>query len=97
MTTLSLGQNNFASKRTKLHFPVWSRLGNVIENIKEEICTEPQWKFSFVRRDANKATHLLSKFAVQQDMDNEWVVPPNCECTVAGAFCFSLNLFINEM
>jgi ribonuclease HI len=43
-----------------------SRLGNVIEDIKEEIRTVPHWKFSlFVRRDANKAAHVLSKFAIQ--------------------------------
>jgi ribonuclease HI len=46
-----------------------SRLGNVIEDIKEEIRIVPHWKLPFVRRDANKAAHVQSKFVVQQDMD----------------------------
>ena len=48
------------------------------EDIKDEVRTVPQWKLSFVRRDGNKVAHVLSKLAVQHDMDQEWVAPPEC-------------------
>jgi ribonuclease HI len=56
----------------------WSRKGTVIEDIKEELRTVPQWKMTFTRREGNKAAHVLAQCAVQQDMDNDWVDPPDC-------------------
>jgi uncharacterized membrane protein len=53
-------------------------MGNVIEDIKEELRTVPYWKVSFVRRDGNKVAHILAKYALNCDLDHKWVEPPDC-------------------
>jgi ribonuclease HI len=55
-----------------------SPMGNVIEDIKEELCIVPHWKVSFVRRDGNKVAHVLAKYALNCDLDQEWVKPSDC-------------------
>jgi ribonuclease HI len=57
---------------------VRSHMGNVIEDIKEELRTVPHWKVSFVRREGNKIAHVLAKTALNCNLDQEWVEPPEC-------------------
>jgi ribonuclease HI len=45
-----------------------SPMGNVIEDIKEELRTVPHWKVSFVRRDGNKVAHVRVKYAMNCDL-----------------------------
>jgi hypothetical protein len=33
---------------------------------------------TFVKRDGNKAAHLLSKYAVRHAVDKFWQEPPDC-------------------
>jgi ribonuclease HI len=55
-----------------------SPMGNIIEDIKEELRTVPQWKVSFVRRDGNKVGHVLAKYFLNCNLEQEWVEPPDC-------------------
>jgi hypothetical protein len=54
-------------------------MGHVIADIKQELATLVDWKVQFIRRDDNKAAHLLAKSAVQSDLNQTWNnMPPAC-------------------
>ena len=55
-----------------------SQMGNVIDEIKEELQSVPHWRVSFVKRDGNRVAYVLSKTALHCDLDQEWVEPPDC-------------------
>jgi ribonuclease HI len=55
-----------------------SHMGNVIEDIKEELRIVSHWKVSFVRKEGNKVAHALAKTALNCNLDQEWVEPPDC-------------------
>ncbi|XP_059436591.1 uncharacterized protein LOC132169595 [Corylus avellana] len=46
-----------------------SSLGHVVDDIRTELQGVSLWKFTFVRRDGNRAAHLLSRFAASYAVD----------------------------
>jgi ribonuclease HI len=54
-------------------------MGHVFADIKQELQTLGDWKVQFIRRDDNKAAHLLAKSAVQSNLNQTWSnMPPVC-------------------
>jgi hypothetical protein len=53
----------------------------LVENIKQELQSLQQWSLSFVRREGNKATHILSRLGTRSFMGTLWHAlnePPAC-------------------
>jgi ribonuclease HI len=47
--------------------------------LKQELANLANWKVQFIRRDDNKAAHLLTKSVVQSDLNQTWNnMPPAC-------------------
>ncbi|XP_073357926.1 uncharacterized protein [Aegilops tauschii subsp. strangulata] len=56
----------------------FSPLGPVVEEVKRLLASRESWKIAWVRRDANKAAHLLAREAVSTKLSKVWLhVPPD--------------------
>jgi ribonuclease HI len=54
-------------------------MGQVISDIKLEISALEGWRVQFVRREDNKAAHILAQMTVQHDLTHVWDrSPPAC-------------------
>ncbi|KAL5777289.1 hypothetical protein ACOSP7_010215 [Xanthoceras sorbifolium] len=48
-------------------------LGLLVFNIQNILVVFPGFSVEFVRREANKAAHILSKFALSVEVDHFWM------------------------
>jgi ribonuclease HI len=57
----------------------WSRLGEVKEDIRQEVQGLHNWRMLFVHRECNQAAHALSKTAICEVVESQWLFePPDC-------------------
>jgi ribonuclease HI len=49
-----------------------SSVGNLVLEARRMLETFPSWRVSHVRRDGNRAAHLLAKFAISQQSQHVW-------------------------
>jgi hypothetical protein len=51
----------------------------LVEDIKTELSAIPQWRMTFIRRDGNKAAHVLAKMASRNNVTHQWLcTTPDC-------------------
>lgn len=53
-----------------------SALGPTVEEVKLLLASRESWKVSWVRREANKAAHLVAREAVANQLDFVWRLTP---------------------
>lgn len=49
-----------------------SNLGHLVDDVRTVVRGISLWQFTFIRRDGNRAAHLLSKFAASHALDKTW-------------------------
>lgn len=50
-----------------------ARYGDLIEEAKQYLKTQPQWSLKFSHREGNRAAHVLAKFGLSLVAKNVWI------------------------
>jgi hypothetical protein len=57
----------------------WSSKGLMLGDIMQALQGFHQWRMSFIRREGNKAAHVLAKLATTVEIDQLWInKAPDC-------------------